>query len=134
MKRLALIVSLLLIPNSVQSSQTDQEPVCFADKYGVRRHSPDAWPAWTRNMPGHRHEKCWYPAASRYDKKWRSAHTKDSVKESRAEKHVTENAVKKETHVKSYEVVYRIGNELYRPYAVPKGNTFNERFEAAYTK
>lgn len=34
--------------------------VCFADAYGVRRHSPDAWPSWTYRMSGHKGERCYY--------------------------------------------------------------------------
>src|SRR5882672_4173170 len=37
------------------------EAVCFADAYGVKRHSPDAWVSWTTKMPGHKDEKCYYP-------------------------------------------------------------------------
>ena len=56
MKKLLLLTALILIPTQAKS-----ETACFADAYGVRRHSPDAWVSWTTKMPGHRGEKCYYP-------------------------------------------------------------------------
>src|SRR5258708_7133664 len=34
---------------------------CFADAYGVWRHTPGSWAGWTRQMEGHVGEKCYYP-------------------------------------------------------------------------
>src|SRR5258706_3211449 len=56
MKKLFLLTALLVIP-----IQADADAVCFADAYGVRRHSPDAWVSWTYQMKGHIGEKCYYP-------------------------------------------------------------------------
>lgn len=56
MKKLLLTLVLLVIPN-----QASSDDVCFADAYGVRRHSPDAWPSWTYQMPGHKGERCYFP-------------------------------------------------------------------------
>jgi hypothetical protein len=39
----------------------EDAPVCFADAYGVRRHSPKSWPQYTLRMAGHKGERCWYP-------------------------------------------------------------------------
>lgn len=61
MKKLLLTLVLLMIPN-----QASSDDVCFADAYGVRRHSPDAWPSWTYQMPGHKGEKCYFPVTKRH--------------------------------------------------------------------
>ncbi len=57
MTRFALIA--LTIMATCASASADP---CFSDPYGVRKHSPDAYPMWTRRMPGHEGEKCWYPS------------------------------------------------------------------------
>lgn len=58
--KIAALISILFIPTQAQTEKAEQ--VCFADAYGVHRHSPDAWPSWTYNMPGHKGQKCWYPS------------------------------------------------------------------------
>ena len=64
MKKLLLLTAMILIPTQAKS-----ETACFADAYGVRRHSPDAWVSWTFQMKGHIGEKCYYPTTKdkRYD-------------------------------------------------------------------
>ena len=37
------------------------DAACFADAYGVWRYNPGSWAGWTRQMPGHVGEKCYYP-------------------------------------------------------------------------
>ena len=64
MKKLLLLTALILIP-----TQAKTDTACFADAYGVRKHSPDAWVSWTYQMKGHIGEKCYYPTTKdkRYD-------------------------------------------------------------------
>ncbi len=42
-------------------SSTADAATCFADRYGVYRHTPGSWAGWTRQMPGHVGDKCYYP-------------------------------------------------------------------------
>src|SRR5258706_4653177 len=64
MKKLLLLTALILIP-----TQAKTDTACFADAYGVRKHSPDAWVSWTYQMKGHVGQKCYYPTTKdkRYD-------------------------------------------------------------------
>src|SRR5882672_6285114 len=55
MKKL-LLLTLIMIP-----TQVNADAVCFADAFGVKRHSPDAWVSWTTKMPGYTGKKCYYP-------------------------------------------------------------------------
>ena len=59
----ALLISWLAVLALLILANASHAETCFADAYGVRRHSPDAWPSWTLRMPGHEGEKCWYPTA-----------------------------------------------------------------------
>src|SRR5882672_5303611 len=54
MKKL-LLLTLIMIP-----TQVNADAVCFADAYGVKRHSPDAWLSWTTKMPVYTGKKCYY--------------------------------------------------------------------------
>lgn len=43
---------------------------CISDPEGVRHLYPTSYPSWTDKMPGHKNEKCWFPAPDRWHKKW----------------------------------------------------------------
>jgi hypothetical protein len=53
-----LALCLLLLAASL--AMAEKPSVCFADAEGVRRHSPESWPSWTKRMEGHKGEKCWF--------------------------------------------------------------------------
>jgi hypothetical protein len=133
MKRILLVLALVSIPNQVLSTQADDQ-VCFADKYGVRRHSPDAWPSWTKSMPNHKGDKCWYPAVSRHDKRWKSTSHQRVHKEIKEINADISHEVKRRGIAHTPDgTYYKIGDEIY---IVPKNevrNSFKERFEAAYS-
>src|SRR5713226_8429785 len=69
MKKLLLSVIFLLISGMSEPVQATNDQVCFADAYGVSRHSPGSYPSYTYLMPGHKNQKCWFPA-TKDDKKW----------------------------------------------------------------
>ncbi len=53
-------------PSEAQTKITismHRDQTCFADAYGVWRHTPGSWAGWTRQMDGHVGEKCYYPTA-----------------------------------------------------------------------
>jgi len=84
MKKISLIILaiLLIVPTQAQAEKSDQgEQVCFADAYGVRRHSPEAWPSWTLRMPGHAGEKCWFASSRGAVKERHSGHATKKVKQ-----------------------------------------------------
>ncbi len=56
-----MIRAILILIASIFTIGTADASVCFADKYGVYRHTPGAWAGWTRQMKGHVGEKCYYP-------------------------------------------------------------------------
>jgi hypothetical protein len=67
-KKLLLLAAILLIPTQAKAS------ICFADAEGVRRHSPDAWVSWTRQMPGHKGDKCYFPT-TKVERQWKGTIT-----------------------------------------------------------
>ncbi len=65
----------------VAESRADR--VCFADAYGVWRHSPGSWAGWTRQMAGHVGDKCYYPTRKHERKVVHSIRTNSKTTDSR---------------------------------------------------
>ncbi len=69
--RLFALALLALCLNLLAASLVAAAPVCFADSQGVKRHSPNAWPIWTKRMEGHKGEKCWIPS-TKASRSWKA--------------------------------------------------------------
>lgn len=137
MKRLILAIGILLIPGIAETAQNIDEPVCFADADGVRHHSPDKYPSWTYNMPGHKGSKCWFPG-ERNDKKWHPAVSKQTkVKKEVYEPKVAVSSVNLTRSLRLESPIEQPLIEKPQPIQAPKVSSlskidFDYRFNAAY--
>src|SRR5882672_2004568 len=133
MKRVLLVLCLLLIPGIAETAQSIDEPVCFADEYGVRRHSPGSHPSYTFNMPGHKKQKCWFPA-TKDDKKWhptRSASKHEDTKPVKEFKTIRTVAVKTTSLPDDLKILVTGPDNQSKPQIM---DPFDERFKVAYDK
>lgn len=96
-----VIIASLLMPTVVQAAQQEDGHVCFADAYGVKRHTPESHPSWTYRMPGHEGEKCWFPA-TKDNKKWHPTASKS-------------NKINNEPEVKKVHIEIKEPNKIVAP-------------------